>query len=324
MIPVAENISPGSRIKPAMEDGRVLARRRDALWRRDRMIRAIRRFFSDRCYLEVETPYRITAPAPESHIDAVASSNWFLHTSPELCMKRLLAAGYPRIFQICKCFREGERGSCHLPEFTMLEWYHQGIDYRILMEECEELVTSVASDLGCGEVIHYQGKEIALQKPREMLSVREAFECYSPLSLAESLEREKFDEIMACYIAPHMGERQPTFLYDYPVYSSTLTRTKKEDPSVEERFELYMGGMEIANGSSELADVDEQRLRFKRARQFRRLQGKKVYPQPERFLEVLPTMPEAAGMALGVDRLAMIFTDLPAIDDVVTFTPEYI
>jgi len=324
LIPVVDNILQESRVKPAMEEALVLARRRDALWRRDRMIQAIRRFFSERCYLEVETPYRIPAPAPESHIDAVASGNWFLHTSPELYMKRLIAAGYPKIFQICKCFREGERGPYHLPEFTMLEWYHQGIDYRILMEECEELVTSVASDLGCGEVIHWQGKEIALQGPWEMFSVREAFECYSPLSLTESLKREKFDEIMACYIAPHMGKRRPQFLHDYPVYSSTLTRTKKEDPSVEERFELYIGGMEVANGSSELADADEQRLRFEMAQQFRRLHGKMVYPQPERFLQVFLTMPEASGIALGVDRLAMIFTDLPAIDDVVTFTPEYI
>ncbi|PIP06301.1 MAG: EF-P lysine aminoacylase GenX [Syntrophobacterales bacterium CG_4_8_14_3_um_filter_49_14] len=307
-----------------MEDGWVLARRQGTLWTRAGMIQAVRRFFSERCYLEVETPYRITAPVPEYYIDAVASGNWFLHTSPELCMKRLLAAGYLKIFQICKCFREGERGSCHLPEFTMLEWYHQGIDYRLLMEECEELVAFIASDLGCGEVIPYRGKKIALQMPWERLSVREAFECYAPLSLGESLERKRFDEIMACYIAPHLGERGPTFLYDYPLYSSVLTRTKRDDPSVEERCELYIGGMEVANGSSELADVDKQQLRFEKARQFRRLQNKMDYPAPERFLEALPAMPEAAGMALGVDRLAMIFTDSPAIDDVVTFTPEYI
>jgi len=288
------------------------------------MIQAIRRFFSDRYYLEVETPCRITAPAPESHIDAVVSGNLFLHTSPELCMKQLLAAGYSRIFQICKCFREGERGSCHLPEFTMLEWYHQGIDYRILMEECEELVISVAYDLACGEVIQWQDKEISLQRPWEMLSVREAFERYSSLSLEESLEKEKFDETVACCIAPHLGNRKPTFLYNYPVNSSSLTRTNKEDPSVDERFELYIGGMELANGSSELADGDEQRMRFERVRQFRRSQGKMIYPVPEIFLQSLTTMPEAAGIALGVDRLAMIFTDLLTIEDVVTFTPEHI
>ena len=307
-----------------MEDAWVLARRQDTLWTRARMIQAIRRFFSARCYLEVETPYRIPAPAPEYHIDAVASGNWFLHTSPELCMKRLLAAGYPRIFQICKCFREGERGSCHLPEFTMLEWYHQDIDYRILMEECEELVIFVASDLGCKEVINYRDQEIALRRPWEMLSLREAFGCYAPLSLAEALQRGKFDEIVSYYIAPHIGEGRPTFLYDYPLYSSTLTGTKREEPSVEERFELYIGGMEVANGSSELTDVDEQQLRFERARQSRYLQGKMVYPLPERFLQAFPTMPKAAGIALGVDRLAMIFTDSPTIDEVVMFTPEYI
>jgi lysyl-tRNA synthetase class 2 len=288
------------------------------------MIRAIRRFFPDRRYLEVETPCRIPAPAPEYHIDAVSSGNWFLHTSPELCMKRLLAAGYPKIFQICKCFREGERGNCHLPEFTMLEWYHQGIDYRLLMEECEEMVASVASDLGCGDLINYRGKDISLQRPWEKLSVRDAFERYAPLPLAESLKRDQFDELMAFYIEPHLGERGPTFLYDYPLYSSVLTRGKRDDPSLEERCELYIGGMEVANGSSELADPEEHKLRFEMARQFRRLHNKMDSPAPGKFLAVLPAMPEAAGMALGVDRLAMIFMDVPIIDDVVAFTPEYV
>ncbi|MDO8785683.1 MAG: EF-P lysine aminoacylase EpmA [Syntrophales bacterium] len=307
-----------------MEDGWVLARKQKTLWTRAGMTQAIRRFFLARGYLEIETPYRIPAPAPEYHIDAVSSGNWFLHTSPELCMKRLLAAGYPKIFQICKCFRGGERGSCHLPEFTMLEWYQQGIDYRLLMEECEEMVVSVASDLGCVDVINYRGKEISLQRPWEMLSVRDAFERYAPLPLKESLEREKFDEIMVCYIEPCLGEKGPTFLYDYPLYSSILTRAKRDDPSVEERCELYIGGMEMANGSSELTDLEEQQLRFERARQFRRSHNKIDYLVPEGFLESLPATPEAAGMALGVDRLLMIFTDSPTIDDVVAFTPEYI
>src|SRR3989304_5959439 len=121
-----------------------LAARRNSLHQRARIIQAIRLFFTDRGYLEVETPHRIPAPAPESHIDAVPSGKWFLHTSPELCMKRMLAAGYEKIFQICRCWREGERGSQHIPEFTLLEWYRVMSDYLTLMDECETLIQSLA------------------------------------------------------------------------------------------------------------------------------------------------------------------------------------
>ncbi len=127
-----------------------MARRKTALEQRARIIRKTRQFFSDRGYLEVETPHRIPAPAPESHIDAVPSGKWFLHTSPELCMKRMLAAGYEKIFQICRCWREGERGSQHIPEFTLLEWYRVRSDYLVLMDECEALIQSLAVEIGLG------------------------------------------------------------------------------------------------------------------------------------------------------------------------------
>ncbi len=132
---------------------------------RSRIIRAVRRFFTDRDYLEVETPCRTPAPAPEVHIDAVSSGNWFLQTSPELYMKRLLAAGYPRLFQISKCFRGGERGTKHLPEFTMLEWYAGETGYMEMMEECEDLIRFVASECGFGNSLVYRGEEIDLKNP---------------------------------------------------------------------------------------------------------------------------------------------------------------
>ncbi len=122
-----------------------LFRRQKALIKRAALLHAIRQFFNTRGYLEVETPHRIPAPAPESYIDAIPSGDWFLQTSPELCMKRLLAAGYEKIFQICRCWRQEERGSLHLPEFTLLEWYRSNSDYRDLMEECEALVQSIAA-----------------------------------------------------------------------------------------------------------------------------------------------------------------------------------
>lgn len=300
----------------------VLTRRKDALWMRARIIQAIRDFFTNHDYLEVETPYRIPAPAPESHIDAIASGDWVLHTSPELCMKRMLAADYHKIFQICKCFRREERGRHHLSEFTLLEWYHEGIDYRELMEECEELIISVAHYLGYEEVITYRERQIDLRKPWERISVREAFERHSSISLYEALKDDRFDEIMVRDIEPHLGREKPTFIYDYPVSSGAMARTKKDDPTVAERFEIYMDGLELANAFSELIDVNEQKIRFANEQQYRRSLGRMVYPIPDKFINALNYMPESAGAALGVDRLVMIFTDAYEIDDVVAFTPE--
>jgi len=305
-----------------MDERWLLARRRDNLQTRAKMIQATRQFFIDRDYLEVETPVRVPTQAPEAHIDPLSSEGWFLHTSPELCMKRLLAAGYPRIFQFARCFRAGERGNLHINEFTLLEWYRAGIDYREMMEECEDLLIHLAELLCDGKVIHYQGKEIALERPWERISVRDAFERYSSLTMEEALKQGRFDEIMVSHIEPRLGLDTPTFLYDYPASLAALARLKKEDSTVAERFEIYMGGLELANAFSELTDREEQQARFDREQEHRRKMGKRPCPEPERFLTALPHMPEASGIALGVDRLAMIFTDSSTIDDVTTFTPE--
>ncbi len=305
-----------------MDERWLLARRKDNLKTRARMIQAIRQFFISRDYLEVETPIRVPTQAPEAHIDPLTSEGWFLHTSPELCMKRLLAAGYPRIFQIARCFRAEERGALHISEFTLLEWYRSQIDYKAMMEECEDLLLYLAEVLCHENVITYQGKEIVLERPWERISVRDAFERYSPITMEEALEQDRFDEIMVSHIEPRLGRKRPTFLYDYPASLAALSRLKKGDPTLAERFELYMGGLELANAFSELTDCDEQKARFAREQEHRRKMGKPPYPEPERFLAALPHMPEASGIALGVDRLAMLFTDSKTIDDVVTFTPE--
>jgi lysyl-tRNA synthetase class 2 len=308
--------------KNKMADEQIPARRNNTLRMRAAIIQGIREFFIERNYLEVETPLRIPAPAPESHIDAIPSDGWFLHTSPELCMKRLLAAGYSKIFQISKCFRDKERGSLHLPEFTLLEWYRAGIDYREMMNECEELMLSIAHSLDRGDAIRYQGTTIDLKKPWIRLSVKDAFDQYAPLSLERTMEDDRFEEIMVDHVEPHLVMEKPLFLYDYPISLASLARPKKSDPSFAERFEIYMGGLELANAFSELTDEEEQRARFTREREYRRRQGKAIYPSPEHFLDALHTMPDSAGIALGVDRLVMIFTDKDTIDDVVTFTPE--
>ena len=297
-------------------------RRRSALQARASILQAIRLFFINQGYLEVETPHRIPAPAPESHIDAVPSGSWFLHTSPELCMKRLLAAGYEKIFQICRCWRGEERGRLHTPEFTLLEWYRTESDYRALMEECEAFIQRVASTLGLGDKLHFRGQTIDLTRPWERISVEEAFQRYAPIPMRRALAEHIFDEVMVEKIEPHLGMSRPTFLYDYPAERGALARLKEDDPTLAERFELYIGGLELANAFSELIDVKEQRERFLSEQAYRRSLSKPSYPLPEKFLRELGTMPPAAGIALGVDRLVMVLLDAPRIDDVVAFTPE--
>jgi lysyl-tRNA synthetase class 2 len=298
------------------------ARKRKALAVRADIIREIRGFFHGEGFLEVETPLRIPAPAPESYIDAVPSVDWYLHTSPELAMKRLLAAGYDRIFQICRCWREGERGRLHLPEFTMLEWYRSDSDYQSLMDDCEGLISSVAQAIGLGDTIVYQGKRIALGGRWERITVEEAFRRYTRYSMEEALKEGLFDDLMVAEIEPRLGLTAPVFIHDYPASRGALARLKADDPNVAERFELYIGGVEIANAFSELVDPEEQRSRFIREEEFRRSFGKKAYPMPERFLEELHHMPPAAGIALGLDRLVMVLLDASTIDEVVAFTPE--
>ena len=299
-----------------------LTAKANALRIRAAMIRAIRSFFLDQEFLEVETPVRIPAPAPESHIDPVTSDGWFLQTSPELCMKRLLAAGYPKIFQICRCFRAGERGDRHLPEFTLLEWYRAGSDYRDLMEDCEGLIARVAADLGLGGAVTWQGREIDLAPGWERLTVREAFARYASLTVEEALGRGKFDETMAFEIEPHLGRERPLFLYEYPASQAALARVKAADRSVAERFELYIASLELANAFSELTDATEQRRRFEEVSRDRLRNNCPVTPMPEPFLAALSRMPASAGIALGVDRLAMIMADQAGIDAVVAFPPE--
>jgi len=299
-----------------------LAAKKSTLWLRARILQAIRRYFVDHDYLEVETPHLIPAPAPEIHIDAIKAEDAFLHTSPELCMKRLLSAGYDKIFQICRCFRQGERGEHHLYEFTLLEWYRAGVDYVALMDECEEMILSVSHDLGLGEKITYQKRDIELKKPWERIAVKEAFMRYAPITMEKALELNRFDEVMVSEIEPRLGIPKPTFLYDYPATLAALARLKENEPELAERFEIYMGGLELANAFSELTDVREQEARFIRERENRLKLGKTMYPIPEKFLKSLPQMPSSAGIALGVDRLAMIFSNKTRIDDVVPFTPE--
>ena len=295
---------------------------RENLQLRADVLTAIRNFFRRNNYLEVETPYRIPAPAPEANIEAQPSGTWYLHTSPELCMKQLLAAGYPRVFQLCKCFRKNERGGRHLPELTMLEWYTVGASYLDMMAQCEEMIGAVARELGRNLKVPYQGVDVDLRPPWERLSVSQAFEKYARVSAEESLEKGIFDETLVLSVEPHLGNARPLFLYDYPAACGSLARLKPGNTHLAERFELYIHGLEICNAFSELTDSHEQRTRFEAEKKVRASAGKDDYPLPEFFLKALEDMPEAAGNALGIDRLVMLFADANCIDDVVAFTPE--
>ena len=299
-----------------------LARKSQALQARAKLIQSISLFFIHHGFLEVETPLRIPSPAPEEHIEAILSGNWFLQTSPELCMKRLLAAGYQQIFQISKCFRAAERGSKHLPEFTMLEWYAAGFDYHQLMNQCEQMLIAASKDMGHNQDIVWQNKKINLAAPWERITVADAFLKYAPVTLEEALVQDKFDEIMVECIELRLGIDRPTFIYDYPEKLAALAKIKMNDPTIAERFELYIGGLELANGFSELTDAKEQRQRFEEASEARTRKNWARYTMPEKFLQALQTMPQSAGIALGIDRLVMILADTDKIDDVVAFTPE--
>lgn len=299
-----------------------LSRKAVRLAARAEILYKIRSFFILKGYLEIDTPLLVSAPAPESHIDAVEAGNFYLQTSPELYMKRLLAAGYPKLFQICRCWRSGERGSRHLPEFTMLEWYRTEADYSDLLIETVEFLTKIASPYCNNGILAYKDARIDMNGEFELITVREAFKLYTGTSMEKALQADEFDRLMTECIEPQLGLKYPTIICDYPAERAALARLKADDPTVAERFELYMAGIELANAFSELTDVKTQRNRFLEESELRASRGAKVYPMPEQFLSELGSMPPCAGIALGIDRLVMLLTGAETIDEVVAFTPE--
>ena len=301
-----------------MEPNWQLARKQKTLIQRARIIHKIRAFFVEKQFLEIETPQRIPANAPELHIDAFPSNDWFLHTSPELCMKRLLAAGYDNLFQICHCWRAGERSNTHLPEYTMLEWYRREHDYQQLMVDCEALLLHLLPE----EQISYQGTLIDFVTPWQRITVADAFTRYGSMSLSAALKNNKYNDVMALEIEPNLPRDKPIFMIEYPVEHASLARTKPDDPKIAERFELYIGGIELANAFSELTDSVEQKQRFADEEFQRRNAGKPPYPSPELFLRELEVLNQATGIALGIDRLVMLLCDKDNIEEVVSFVPE--
>jgi lysyl-tRNA synthetase class 2 len=318
---------------------------------RGRIIQGIREYFLGDGFVEMETPYIVPSPGMEPHLLAPevfiqslgeAPGKMYLHTSPEYCMKKLLAQGWEKIFQICRVFRDEEVSRTHQIEFTMLEWYRTHADYRKIMEDCEGLLDFLSREILKGSELTYQGKKIDLAPPAERLSVAGAMQLYGKVDIekncdgASLLEEARakgfrfdpgayysFDEIFFKIfleaVEPRLGHPKPTILYDYPAAMGALARLKPENPVWAERFELYIAGLELANAFSELVDPVEQRKRFESEQRLRAVLEKPLYPIDEELLTALSLMPPSAGIALGVDRLAMLFCDVPSIQEVLAF-----
>ncbi len=303
----------------------------------------IRNFFDAQDFLEVETPALQICPVMDAHIhafktdllgiDRSVEQTMYLHTSPEFDMKKLLSAGMERIYQICHVYRNAEGSALHSPEFTLLEWYRVGANYRDLMDDCIELCRSLGV-----ETFKYKNHECNPFKEWERISVYEAFENYTEIELQNYLDDKElfalaannigirtveedawddiFHAIMAEKIEPHLGQGVPTILYDYPISMAALSRKKEKDPRFAERFELYICGIEIANAFSELTDAKEQRARYEDEMALKKKLYGETYPPDEEFFKALQHMPESAGIALGVDRLIMLATGTDDISDV--------
>ena len=298
-----------------------LERIKPHLSKRARLIAALRSFFVARGFLEIETPVRILSPAPEDHINAPPCGRHFLRSSPELHMKRLVAAGYEKIFQIGPCFREGEIGRLHGEEFTMLEWYETSSDYERLLMFVKEMLRQVVQEVDGSTCVTYGGTAIRFDSDWGVLSVDEAFRRFAGCGVAETVKCDEFEVVLVEKVEPSLPRDRPVILKDYPAAMAALARLKPDDHTVAERWELYLGGVEIANAYSELTDPVEQRQRFDAVAEKRGRAGLPAYPIDSEFLAALSSgMPACAGCALGVDRLAMILCGASSIGEVRSFS----
>lgn len=304
-----------------LDDVRRLGRIKSFLEKRARLLTALRSFFADEGFLEVDTPSRIRSPAPEDHINAPPCGSFFLRSSPELHMKRLVAAGYDKIFQIGPCFREGERGRLHGEEFTMLEWYEAGSDYETLLKTTAGMLRHAARLAGPPAVPASGAPVVDLDAEWLVMTVDDAFRRFGGVSATEAVRRDEFELILVDKVEPALPKDRPVVLKDYPAAMAALSRLKPGAPGVAERWELYLGGVEIANAYSELIDPIEQRTRFEAVAERRRRSGLPEYPTDHEFLIALENgMPACAGCALGIDRLSMIFCGADSIADVRSFS----
>jgi elongation factor P--(R)-beta-lysine ligase len=334
-----------------------LAARRANLAARGRILGAVRDFFAGEGFIEVETPALQISPGLEPHLRAFATTlndprdgaakPRYLHTSPEFAMKKLLAGGMTRIWQLAHVFRDGERGATHHPEFAMIEWYRAGATYLDLMDDCEKLLRccqAVANSRLVTSALSWQDRMADARRPFERLSVAEGFRRHVNIDiLATAPEPSRPDlallvaeagkigiaphpgddwedlyfRIFLDRVEPHLGIGAPTILYDYPASMAALSRRKTGDSRLAERFELYVCGLELANAFSELTDPAEQRARFLADQTRKKLLYGESYPIDEDFLAALEHgLPDCAGIALGFDRLVMLCTGARDIEEV--------
>ncbi|MES9872902.1 MAG: EF-P lysine aminoacylase EpmA [Candidatus Sedimenticola sp. 6PFRAG7] len=309
----------------------------DMLRARAGLLDNIRAFFRQAGVLEVETPacsfYATTDPALDCMTSrftgpgAAAGRKLYLQTSPEFPMKRLLASGSGAIFQICKVFRDGEAGRLHNPEFTLLEWYRPGFDHHCLMDEVESLINSLLAEPYPAERLSYRDlfqQHLAIDPHQADIDELREVALQRRIPGADSLDlpdRDAWlDLLMSHCIEPGLGQNGLCFVYDYPASQASLSRIRQDDPPVAERFELYMDGLELANGFHELSDASEQRSRFQADLEKRSAAGKSAVPMDEHLLDALEHgFPSCAGVALGVDRLLMRLTGAAHINEVLAF-----
>lgn len=332
----------------------VYAARRPHLETRQKVLGAVRRFFADEGFAEVETPALQVSPGLEPHLaafrteleapDRARRRTLYLHTSPEFTMKKLLVAGEPRLYQLCKVYRNAERAATHHPEFSMIEWYRARASYRDIMEDCIGLLRAALRAAGRPR-FSWRGLESDPLAEWDRVSVAQAFmrhasidvhACVGPdpqrpdATLLAAAARELglrptesdswddiFFRIFLDRIEPKLGHPAPTILYDYPISMAALSRPKPDDPRLAERFEIYVCGLELANAFGELTDAAMQRARFEADMDLKeKLYGLR-YPIDEDFLAALEHgMPESAGIALGFDRLVMLAAGVSRIEDI--------
>jgi lysyl-tRNA synthetase class 2 len=331
---------------PATEVARLSRRRLGYLQARAVALAALRRFFAERDFTEVETPLLVPSPGLELHLDAVAAGDGYLITSPEYQMKRLLAAGLERIYQVCKCFRAGEHGLHHASEFTMVEWYRGFAELDAIVHDTEALVAAVvravAGEPDAAPVARVAGRSIDVSPPWPRMTVRDAMRTWAGvevigdepapvliaavraagIAVADGIAWD--DAFFAGFLArvdPALAALdRPVILEDWPAPLAALARRKPDDPRTALRFEAYVGGIELANAFGELTDPVEQRARFEHDQAMRRERGRVVYPIDDKLIAALAEgLPPSAGIALGFDRLVMLATGAAAIDDVLTF-----
>ncbi|MBI3777663.1 MAG: EF-P lysine aminoacylase GenX [Gammaproteobacteria bacterium] len=308
---------------------------------RARLLESIRAFFSERGVLEVETPILSAAAVTDPMLASLATrytgplfprgQTFFLHTSPEFPMKRLLAAGSGSIYQIGRVFRDGEAGRLHNPEFTMLEWYRVGFDHHRLMDEVAELVMQLLAptqSLEAPERISYRevfrrhaGLDPHTATSADFAAAARERRISVPKDLTSQNDLATWRDLLLTHaVEPKLGQGRLTFIYDFPAAQASLARILPGEPPLAARFELYLNGIELANGFHELADADEQRARFERQLHARAAGGQAVVPVDERLLAALSEgLPDCAGVALGFDRLVMLAAGARSIAEVMAF-----